>query len=424
MDNNGPFASIAELCHISSSQEELLKRCRFAGEPETDESLSDESGENDDTTPVESTGIMMISPPESPEEEEEEDHENIPRDNDVFHTPPEESTLATSQEHELHQRVDSHEDRMVLGDEKIEASLTDNDSTAVDLGRDTDLGFSTEVELTERIEVDSGTDVNSILEGEDFRVLKRELDSSNGLCGSFSGKRVKIVDINLERIVKSIEKLRSPSKISKLVYQNLVLETVEAENLGKSVENSSPSNSPNNHQIQQVNGGDNREFNGDSSAKRKLEFCAYGVVESEMGENSVGLGFNKGRIEDGTEEIEDDDSERCLDASSAEKRKEREAKSIDDIDKFRYVPPTNANSLEKQKCVGAKRALPMSMCVNNGCAESEVVPDGVPSPKSYEEVVFTLLEVLKMLSDGHDCDPALEHLSIVEVAKMRGMTFP
>ncbi|EEF31152.1 conserved hypothetical protein [Ricinus communis] len=378
MDNNGPFASIAELCHISSSQEELLKRCRFAGEPETDESLSDESGENDDTTPVESTGIMMISPPESPEEEEEEDHENIPRDNDVFHTPPEESTLATSQEHELHQRVDSHEDRMVLGDEKIEASLTDNDSTAVDLGRDTDLGFSTEVELTERIEVDSGTDVNSILEGEDFRVLKRELDSK----------------------------------------------TVEAENLGKSVENSSPSNSPNNHQIQQVNGGDNREFNGDSSAKRKLEFCAYGVVESEMGENSVGLGFNKGRIEDGTEEIEDDDSERCLDASSAEKRKEREAKSIDDIDKFRYVPPTNANSLEKQKCVGAKRALPMSMCVNNGCAESEVVPDGVPSPKSYEEVVFTLLEVLKMLSDGHDCDPALEHLSIVEVAKMRGMTFP
>lgn len=68
MDDD-PYESITKECQITISQEQKLRECRFALEPEREEPESP-------PCPVQVTGITMVSPPESVEEE-------------IFHTPPE-----------------------------------------------------------------------------------------------------------------------------------------------------------------------------------------------------------------------------------------------------------------------------------------------------------------------------------------------
>lgn len=116
--NSDPFASITELCHVSASQEDLLRHCPFARESD------------DDDERVESTGILMLSLPETSSA------------HDVFHTPPEGSVLPSSEE-QGSMAFDHPDDRVV-----------DGPRDAVDLGKDSDLGFS-EVELAQRINDDS-----------------------------------------------------------------------------------------------------------------------------------------------------------------------------------------------------------------------------------------------------------------------------
>ena len=117
MDGNGdPFAPITELSHVSASQEDRLHRCPFAFE-----SNDDEKEEH-----VESTGILMVSLPESSSAQ------------DVFQTPPEGSVLPSSEEQWL-MALDHHPDQLEV----------DGPHDAVDLGKDSDLGFS-EVELTQK----------------------------------------------------------------------------------------------------------------------------------------------------------------------------------------------------------------------------------------------------------------------------------
>ncbi|XP_059447328.1 uncharacterized protein LOC132178791 [Corylus avellana] len=117
MDGNGdPFASIIELCHVSASQEDRLRRCPFARESDND----------DEEERVESTGILMVSLPESSSA------------HDVFQTPPDGSVLPSSEEQWL-MALDHHPDQLEV----------DGPRDAVDLGKDSDLGFS-EVELTQK----------------------------------------------------------------------------------------------------------------------------------------------------------------------------------------------------------------------------------------------------------------------------------
>ncbi|KAJ9147644.1 hypothetical protein P3X46_029780 [Hevea brasiliensis] len=511
METGDPFASIPERCHISSSQEEHLRRCRFACEPEDENLFSDESGD----LRVTSAGVTIVSLPESPEDNENGD--KISRDDDAFITLPEQSTLAASQEKQQQTvAVGNRDDRKVEGvanDEEI-ASVDGNyadDLIAVDMGGDTVLGFSAEVELTERIAIDRGSlsspgvdraqknevihcestraQKNEVIrcESTNTRIMNRELAAtpSDGLCESLI-IIPKTVDKNvglstpelhlgtrtektLERVVKSVKKLKSSLKKSKILDENLVLKTskatlvTETENLGEIVDSSdfegfSPSNclqSLHNHQIDEPDGAD-RECHGDSSAKRKLA----GTLESDFKENNAVIEIG---IECGNEGIEDDEanrlcniSQRFSDAIFSEKQKDNKAKGIDDMDKFRFVGPVGAkrcsdakfpeklkddkaeniddidklghvgpmgaNPPEKKRNVRAQRVLPKSLCGNFGNVRGEPVPDDVLCSRNFKKV--TILDVLKMVSQDYNYDPSVLNGSVMGAAKRRGMTFP
>ncbi|OAY60121.1 hypothetical protein MANES_01G087600v8 [Manihot esculenta] len=489
MEANDPFASMAALCHISSSQEEHLSRCRFAGEPEDESFFSDEFGD----IPVASTGIMIVSPPESLEENRNED--NVSRDNDVFITPPEESTLAASQEEQQQTvAINNRDNRVVEGVANNEETATvdgnyADDLRAVDLGRDTDLGFSTEMEMTERITIDSGSlsspgadrdHENEVTRCESMNtgIMKRELASNDGLFESLmitrkSGDKSE-TEKTLARVEKSIDKLESSLKKSKILDENLVLDTskntlgTETENLGETVDISdlegfSPSSclkSLQKNQIEHEDDDGDREFHGDSSAKRKLNFYTE-ALESNCEENNAVLDISEGSAR-GNKEIEDDANRlcniserysdgnfpqkqkegeaksiddidkfryvdpmgvnRCLDANVPEKQSDDKAKNIDDIDKFRYAGPLGANSMAKQRDVKAHRELPMSLCRNNSSVRGEPVPDDVMRSRNFKEV--TIWDVLNILPEDVNYDPNLANVSVLEAAKRRGITFP
>lgn len=179
---NDPFASITKLCHVSASQEERLRHCSFA--LESDGCSGHDDGDSSDPTQsmevdVASTGIVMVSPPESSEEKDDSNP------HDVFQTPTEGSLLASSEEQQQPMAVDGprHSDAEAL------AGCTDG-SEAVDLGKDSDLGFS-EVELAQRV-----YDEDSVCESEKLGLLRRESSLKESLAESPS-KKLKILDPNL-----------------------------------------------------------------------------------------------------------------------------------------------------------------------------------------------------------------------------------
>ncbi|GLU05511.1 hypothetical protein SLE2022_226090 [Rubroshorea leprosula] len=206
----------AELRHVSSSRESLLSCCRFFRKPEASAAASSSSDDDDDDEyqnpayiPVDSTRITMVSPPESP------DDENSYLE-DLFHTPPEGSP---SVEHGVdHRTVEGVCDRD--GDTvPVDADYA-GDVTAVKLGRDTDLGFSeVEVELTQRVEIDSGLNVAIQSEPDEIRVSKSDFSPTEQSQGEFPSKRLKIAgfespDLRLGSVQKKPgEQLLKSSKI-------------------------------------------------------------------------------------------------------------------------------------------------------------------------------------------------------------------
>ncbi|KAK7850728.1 hypothetical protein CFP56_043823 [Quercus suber] len=135
-----PFASITELCHVSASQEELLRHCGFSGPDGC--SYHDANEDSDDPTQpkeveVESTGIVMVSLPDSFDDEEEEQKKDDGTPQDLFQTPTEGSLVASSEEQQPPVAAD---DPAVDGPRAPEPNCTDGDE-AVDLGKDSDLGF-------------------------------------------------------------------------------------------------------------------------------------------------------------------------------------------------------------------------------------------------------------------------------------------
>lgn len=485
MEDNDPFASITKLCHVSSSQEEHFRRCRFAHEPH-DESSS--HAHDFAEIPLASTGIMMVSPPETPLGNQNDD--NAPGNNDgddvdVFQTPPEEASLASSQSQQQQpvgveygsddrtvEEVRNDEETMVIDD----SNCTDG-SRPVDLGRGTDLGFSSGA--------DSCVDVNQAHDKEvthceymKTRVLNGELASSNTSTSSnpclrtdaekslelifkcmdkFNSPPKKLKNLRpqasrrsigveaekcLTGLMKSMEKLDySPSKRLKIFDKNLVLgasrdslgfEIEERRgNLGKSVEELNSDGvfqynhglkSPQNLHIKDIfieMNGDGGEFQGKSSAKRKLKYSTEVLeLESEFEGSDAISGFNEGRVEGMSNGKQGSEVNRLCDSSKGHSAR----KSIDEIDKLRYVGPRSANSCAKEADVRGKRSLPASFCGKENVGEKEVGPDGIFSRKNYKEV--TLLDVLRVLAKDCKHDPSLEHLSILEVAKRSGMTFP
>uniref|UniRef100_A0A2P2J626 Uncharacterized protein n=1 Tax=Rhizophora mucronata TaxID=61149 RepID=A0A2P2J626_RHIMU len=498
MHGGDPFRQIAELCHVSSPQEEYLRRCPFAFQSDDEFPLfADDSGE----TPVASTGIMMLSPPENIEQQ---NGDNAPRDAtaEVFH--PRGSFEEQLLQPELLESVEG-----AGYGEKIEAVDGDrmDDSVAVDLGKDTDLGFCLETELTEKIEIDSGmissTGVcraheSKVLhcESTEVRVSKREPTLNEGVCESHV-KKSKISDKNLEiespgsglgtcrgktleTIVKTMLKLKSPLNESKVLDKKLESEAprgslaAESEKtlsaLVKIISKSSPSaekskDLDNNVDMETLRNGfdagkeksgenleesvdktltkaidlpthssklpqgyqseetvvkmhaSSTECHGESSTKRKWEFSA-GLLESRIQQIKESLRNKKNREEG----ISNSKKDCKADQVCNNREKNAFRKSIDDIDKFRYVGPKDTLLSKREKDAEGKRALPASLLGKASLRRGGVECDCTRSPKDYKE--FSLLDVLKMLSKDRHHDPSLEKLSLLEVAKRCGMTFP
>ncbi|KAJ6706077.1 hypothetical protein OIU79_010683 [Salix purpurea] len=388
------------------------------------------------------------------------------QDGDVFTTPPEEPFLSRSHKQHEQQVVEEEEVAFNHGkeDRRDERTVTD-EKIAVDDGdceessREMDLGFTVEAELTERIETegDSGGSEDNSQDKEVTHckymkgvVLKRVLVSSsslNNVLGESSSKRSKLHGNNLglatpepslrseigkslkrlvkswdkfkwtprasvgaepvkydERLVRTVDITMAESKRSKPLDKKSVLGIQNSslvsdierrrEDLGDSVEKLYPEGgndsnrglkSLQNEQVGEmvieVNNSD-RECGGESSAKRKLQFSTE-LIESEFEETDAAL-----RFIDGVEERE---------ANTREEHSAR--KSIDDLDKFRYAGPANVYGEDD---VTEKRVLPASVHGRKG---------------------ITLLDVLKILAENEHYDPSLEKLSILDAAKIGGMTF-
>lgn len=484
MEENDPFAAITKLCQVSSSQEQHLNHCPFALEPQTNGELLSLEAE----IPVASTAITMVSPPQTPQDNHKDglDVNSTLQNDDVFTTPPEEPFLSSSKKQHEQQQEEEEEVAFDHGkeDRRFERAVTD-ENIAVDDGdceessREKDLGFTVEGELTERIEIegDSGGGEDNSQDKEvihcnymEGMVLKRVLASSNNVLGESSSKRSKPYDKNLgivtpepslraeignslkrlvksldkfkwtpsasvgaepvkydERLVKTVDVTMTESKRSKPLDKNSVLGIPSSslvsdmerirEDLGDCVEKlgseggngsnhglKSPQNEQVGEMVIEVSNSD-RECSGESSAKRKLQFSTE-VIESEFEETDAAL-----RFVDGVEERE---------ANTREEHSAR--KSIDELDKFRYVGPANVYGKDD---VTEKRVLPASVQgrkENAGAGKAEHVT--VLSEMTCMDLEITLLDVLKTLAENEHCDPSLEKLSILDAAKIGGMTFP
>ncbi|XP_056160451.1 uncharacterized protein LOC130135400 [Syzygium oleosum] len=133
-----PFASIVEHCLVPPPQERLLRSCRFAGEPEPPAAVVAGGGGGGDggvgpreagEPAVDPTGVFMVSLSESARNDGSNPQE------DVYHTPPEHSASE--------------------GDAAAVDWGCPDGGRAVDLGRDTDVGFSVELEMTQRVDTES-----------------------------------------------------------------------------------------------------------------------------------------------------------------------------------------------------------------------------------------------------------------------------
>jgi len=479
MEENDPFAAITKLCQVSSSQEQHLNHCPFALEPQTSGELLSLDAE----IPVASTAITMVSPPQTPQDNHKDGLQN---DDVFTTPPEEPFLSSSKNQHEQQQQEEEEEVAFDHGkeDRRFERAVTD-ENIAVDDGdceessREKDLGFTVEGELTERIEIegDSGGVEDNSQDKEVIHcnymkgmVLKRVLASSNNVLGESSSKRSKLNDKNLgmvtpepslraeignslkrlvksldkfkwtpsasvgaepvkydERLVKTVDVTMTESKRSKPLDKNSVLGIPSSslvsdmerirEDLGDYVEKlgseggndsnhglKSPQNEQVGEMVIEVSNSD-RECSGESSAKRKLQFSTE-VIESEFEETDAAL-----RFVDGVEERE---------ANTREEHSAR--KSIDDLDKFRYVGPANVYGKDD---VTEKRVLPASVQgrkENAGAGKAEHVT--VLSEMTCMDLEITLLDVLKTLAENEHCDPSLEKLSILDAATIGGMTFP
>ncbi|CAL0310122.1 unnamed protein product [Lupinus luteus] len=178
--HNDPFTFIIDLCQISPSQEELLRHQPFVGEIVDQPSPSSAAADAD-------AGILMMSMSQTQYPTEKD--ASAPKDQDVFLTPLEKSLSLPISSDDAFDNVSQFVD--LRGDSEA--------TFYVDLGRDSDLGFS-EVQLTQVVQEEL-IDGNSIgnkrgAVGDKFKGFERELDL-NGKISESAMKRSKLSDSKL-----------------------------------------------------------------------------------------------------------------------------------------------------------------------------------------------------------------------------------
>lgn len=144
MDGNGddPFDSLTKLCVLSDSQEDILRRCSFAGNPESvDGSCSTNSQIHHHL--LQPTGVFMAPLPESLEQREQITSHN------AYQAPPKQS----GGQRPMAGDDPSLQDAAVVAggaEAAVEGGCVRDVATAVDLGKNDDLGFRLEVQSTQQ----------------------------------------------------------------------------------------------------------------------------------------------------------------------------------------------------------------------------------------------------------------------------------
>ncbi|XVF51850.1 hypothetical protein PTKIN_Ptkin04bG0217000 [Pterospermum kingtungense] len=282
----------------------------------------------------------MVTPPESPEEEEVPNHRciSLHEDQEIFHTPPESRSTSTSFDN-------CNDDRMIGcgfdpegggGTEIVDADDADS-GRAVDLGRDTDLGFSeVEVDPSQRIQANLSPDGTFRRESEEIRVSKRGVSPKEQLSAESPSKRLKSSDFELPT-----EPLGTP----KVRNTNELLKSLNKWNLKK------VGLSPGATEELELGNQQNHESNGEvgegSVRKRRLDFSSE-IVGSGTEERNIGLENNNGETSNrgkglnfSTEDIEGDAEEKTIER-----------------DRVRYSGEKDSNPCEMEKKSEGKRALP------------------------------------------------------------------
>ncbi|KAF5734829.1 hypothetical protein HS088_TW15G00324 [Tripterygium wilfordii] len=397
MENNDPSASLMELCQISSSQEDCLRRSRFAGEPDDSDS-SDEEDESVDI-PVETTPIEILSAPESAEEKENDGCSQ----QDQFHTPPEGLFLASSQgQQSMHH---GH----VAGDQSmaIDSDCTDI-SKAVDLGRDTDFGFSEEVELAQkRASVSGGDSSGGVRRAQENEVIHSESNI------------ISISSIRSSLNVGSTD----PMKRSVLVTENLGVKTPTGKSVEKVAKSTEKLKSPaQNHQFSDVmlldTINDGESIHGETSAKKRPKFRAE-TIRSEIEDVSGNSGFAAEGIVNSRRNEVDSEVERMR--SNGER--DSSSKNTVDLDGCRSTSPNIAKFPGIQTRAKGKRELPVSIAGGSVWNAQRKNESGISRPKD-NPWEYPILYTLRELEKYSNRDTTLEGLSLLEVMNRCGVTFP
>ncbi|XP_010646741.2 uncharacterized protein LOC104878305 isoform X2 [Vitis vinifera] len=363
-----PFQSLLEPCHISSSQEDLLRNCPFTRQ--SHDGSGDDSPDSGGV-PVESSGIIMLSLPESTYEE------TTPQDE--FQTPPEEVQPASSAEQRAPAFDRQHEvwvDDDKEGSVAADVSCTDGAAT-VELGKDSDLGFSGPTSAVKVVAVSNvdGVGASEVSESgvEKCRVLLRGSQEASGNlninsvspgnCNTISPQN------NQGNEIMLIED--TPVKKKPCFPESEFEDTGGVSGLGED-----PMKTDSDVDVTKREGVENGKSNGDVSEGD--------ILQSIVGRDTI-------------------------------------RKNIEDLEKFKYIIRSVRNGPPLPPLLSevpqARRELPLSIC---GPVE-DAARDSVTGNRQQ----VTVVDVLKILCG--ECDwnaEETEETDILEIAKRCGMTFP
>ncbi|KAK4745237.1 hypothetical protein SAY87_011549 [Trapa incisa] len=177
-----PFGFITACCRISSSQEVVLRKCRFPGEPEipSEDECSSSGGAE-----VQSTGMMMVSPPESTQATRNDN----PTSQETYHTPPEESappSSASGDEPVLPQDYKDRKRGVELRRDRDPRLLKRTGRTASELhGRDS------------QFPMEKGRSLKRGLSSHEILSEKRRFSETTESLNQLTSKGTRILEINL-----------------------------------------------------------------------------------------------------------------------------------------------------------------------------------------------------------------------------------
>lgn len=193
-EEQDPFDFLFPVSEISPSQEDLLRLCAFPGESVN---AGDMAPPSSSLFPADSAGLLLCSLPETQDAGKgASGSSGTQEQEDVFHTPPEKSSVPSSGDQPsdhctLNQELGTHDDALGFVD------LGDSQGTGcVNLDRDSNLGFA-EVQPAQGVEGEfvpqSPRGIKRDAVAEDFEGFERESCSRDGIGdGELSMKKSKL----------------------------------------------------------------------------------------------------------------------------------------------------------------------------------------------------------------------------------------